>query len=373
MKRFLLLLAPLLLGSTLTSAQTSNLLANGSFEGGGYTTAAFAPDSSAFYNVPEGWGGDVLVGGGAAWQNIMPNGYPHTGNVKSNGAKSFHISRGYATFTAWIYQRVATVPNTQLDGGAMAYIENPSGTAFVRVGIDPTGGTNPFAPTVQWSGSASSANTWNAVRLSVKATGNTATFFLFASQNAPADPNGVYWDDAFLFGQGGTSIVPAPEVSAPTSERVVVPTAQVNVRTGASVANPRLGVANPNTAWRWLATEGDWYVIDFNGQRGYVSTAWATVRDGSTTAPPTTSTSSISSETGVVFTAFNTGSVRVRRAPNLTASRTGVVERGESVVVLAKSADGQWLQVRIANGRIGWVSARFGTVTGDVSKLSVGN
>lgn len=362
----LVLCGALLLASVrLTYAQTSNLLANASFEAGGFVQATAAPDGSAFYNVPEGWGGGVLLDGAVFWQNIMPNGYPHSGSVKTNGVQSYHVSRGYATFTAWIYQRVATVPNTPLEGGAAAFVENPSGTAFVRAGIDPTGGTNPFAPTVIWGASAGAPNAWNAVRVSARATGGVATFFLFASQGAPADPNGVYWDDAFLFGQGGASLVPAHEASAPSSERVVVPNVQVNVRTGASVASPRIGVANPNTAWRWLATEGDWHVIDFNGQRGYVSAAFTTLRDGTTDVP-----AAVSSETGVTYTA--NANQRVRRAPTTQSARIGAIQRGETVAVLAKSADGQWVQVRLANGRTGWASARFGTLNGSVDGLPVG-
>ena len=39
------------------------------------------------------------------------------------------------------------------------------------------------------------------------ATGGVVTLFLYATQSQPSDPNGVYWDEAFLNGipgQGGT-------------------------------------------------------------------------------------------------------------------------------------------------------------------------
>jgi uncharacterized protein YgiM (DUF1202 family) len=284
-----------------------------------------------------------------------------------NGRRSYHVSRGGGQFTAWISQTVATVPNTPLDGGAWAYIEKNDGTSQVRAGIDPTGGTNPFAPTVIWGPTTAVPNDWQRASVRTTATGTAATFFLFMTQTNPGDPNGVYWDDAILNGQGGGSIVPPPpQTPAPTGQVVTTNNVEVNVRAAPSRSGTRLGIIGPNTAYAFLGTEGDWTKIDYNGQVGYVASQFVSVSSGSP-SPGAPSAPPPASPTGVSFTAdFN---VNIRAVPAVEGRRLGRVSRGETVALVARSRDGQWAQV--SGG--GWVALRFGRVSGDPASLPLGN
>ena len=54
-----------------------------------------------------------------------------------------------------------------------------------------------------------------------------------------------------------------------------------------------------------------------------------------------------------VVTVFNGGNLRV--APELQAAVLDQIHAGETVALLGRSADGQWLQVRDMRGPMGWV------------------
>src|SRR5690606_27536978 len=133
------------------------------------------------YNVPSGWGGGGVTGGSQPWQNVHPSGFPHNEPYKIQGNRSFNMARGGGNYTAYLYQQVSVAPNSSVEGGAWAFIENGSGTAIARVGIDPTGGTNPFSGAVVWSGNASNGFNWNRMSISATAQGGTVTLFLFAT------------------------------------------------------------------------------------------------------------------------------------------------------------------------------------------------
>jgi uncharacterized protein YraI len=357
MKRLIVVMLLLLGLVNIAQAQASNLLQNGNFEETQYNQYASAPDGAAFYNVPIGWAGGVVNSPGPQpWINVMPNGYPHTGGLVLGGSRSYHVSRGGGTFTAWINQTVATVPNTLLDGGVFAYMEKGGGDSLVRVGIDPTGGSNPFASSVVWGNYTGSLYVWNRITVTTTARANSATFFIFMTQNSPGDPNDIYLDEAWLNGLGAGSIVPPPPVSPAPTGQVVTATTTVNVRTAPNRTAERIGRIFPGTNYNFLGREGDWILIDFNGQRGYVSAGFVTVGTGAASAPVAT---------GVNFTAqFN---VNLRSQPNINGGRIGRLPAGQSRPVIGRSADGQW--VLLDNNA--WVAVRFGTLSGDVNSVPV--
>jgi extradiol dioxygenase family protein/LysM repeat protein len=156
------------------------------------------------------------------WQNRIPNGTGRNnagmGFVRT-GNRSMELSRGFATFTAAVYQTVNVPENANLTGGGYV-VMNISGpnaadaNSVARVGIDPTGGTNPYAASVIWSSTATNALASNGFReLTVNATaqGTRVTLFLFATQTVPTEGNSVFWDDAYLrVGGPGGGAAPAP-------------------------------------------------------------------------------------------------------------------------------------------------------------------
>jgi len=102
--------------------------------------------------------------------------------------------------------------------GALAW---PAGTPGLNddqrsvtqsVGIDPTGGTDPYAPTVIWSNAWHIFNAYRAEPLEVEAVaaGNMVTVFLRSSTLWPVVHNDVAWDDCALTVVGEEETPPEP-------------------------------------------------------------------------------------------------------------------------------------------------------------------
>lgn len=286
----ILMIGMLILLAPISHAQLGNLLYNPSFEDERYSTAYSNVDVS--FNIPNSWSGGLYTTGTRPWENVPPNGYPHTADIKVDGARSYHISRGGGSFTAWIYQVIATTTNTPLEASAWAYLDHTGGGATARVGIDPSGGSNPFSPTVVWGEAGTRENAWNQVRVTATTKGATASIFLFASQTQPSDPNGVYWDNAYA----GSPVT------------IVVPPVTNNTLT--------------------------------------------TISD-------------------VTFTTI--ARVNVRALPTVNSKRLARLAVNTTVPVLARSQDGQWVQVKVSDTVQGWTNIRFGTLVGNVDSLPFGN
>ena len=201
------------------AAQDGNLLQDPGFEG--EYTGRGRPD----LNIPAAWGlWFTEAPRTESWMNLPPVAFPHNGpgpNPRS-GARAFNFNKGFATFTAAIYQQVAVPVGATVTGSAFAYLRtcnipegfdncgsSPESGAFTRVGIDPNGGTNPLAGSVVWSASAAPHDQWGQMTVSTTAASGTVTLFLYTSQTWPSEINNVYWDDASLIASGGTGAPPA--------------------------------------------------------------------------------------------------------------------------------------------------------------------
>jgi LysM repeat protein len=216
--------ALLVLCFSAVSAQDPNLLKDGGFESQTYKNVAIG-DGGASFNVPGDWNGWYTQSPREYdWKNLTPNGAPHTGGFKKTGDRSLSIGRGSATFTAAVYQQVTVTAGSNLRATASVFIENVSERlSEVRIGIDPSGGTNPLAGGIIWSAPNRTVQSWTSVSVDATATGGAVTVFLFMSQLWPNDPNNVYWDDASLLvgGGGGSAAATAgpgtavPPTSAP--------------------------------------------------------------------------------------------------------------------------------------------------------------
>ncbi len=99
-----------------------------------------------------------------------------------------------------------------------------------KVGIDPTGGTNPWAPSVVWSGEFESYDVWTPFWVEATAEAETVTVFVYSladwTDTWPRLNNDVYLDTASLVAVGEveptapppppTSAVPPTPVNTPT-------------------------------------------------------------------------------------------------------------------------------------------------------------
>jgi hypothetical protein len=68
----------------------------------------------------------------------------------------------------------------------------------VRVGIDPNGGNDPYAPEIVWSGWGNPHDHWGLMRVETRVQGPVVTIFLFNHSEQPRAINNLYWDNAYL-------------------------------------------------------------------------------------------------------------------------------------------------------------------------------
>ncbi len=235
-----------------TQAQDQNLLTNPSFEGpyGPYVPPAPHPDcplgTCATAQTAAGWT--------PWWQTVAYLDPAIYGNpeYKPAEAKDFAVrvrsgerAQQYFNFgrtsTAGVYQQVTVPANSLVSfsvwGQAWSTGRDWSGPysdvtysaeptlVNMRVGIDPTGGVDPFSPNIVWSGTAHPYDQYALFTVEARATGSVVTVFTYSSPSEPRKHNDIYWDDASLV-VVGAGFAPPP-VAAPAGETgdVVAPVA----------------------------------------------------------------------------------------------------------------------------------------------------
>ena len=68
----------------------------------------------------------------------------------------------------------------------------------LRIGIDPTGGTDPFSPNIVWSAEVNAWDTWTLLQIEATAVNSTITVFAYSYPDYRSQDNNVYLDDASL-------------------------------------------------------------------------------------------------------------------------------------------------------------------------------
>lgn len=223
-----------LAGSRATEAQGQNLLVNPSFEGqySGYvpeTGAEQADCSLGVCNtaqVPDGW---------KPWwikerpTDVNPEYKPAEGSaagsrVRSGGRAAQYFSF-WSTHKAGLRQQVTVPANATvrftvwgqawLSESDSSLTSDHGATVNMRVGIDPTGGSNPYNPAIVWSGFQQPFDAYQLFTVEAQAQGEHVTVFTFAAPDVnPGSPeygfkhNDIYWDDASLEVIGGGSAPP---------------------------------------------------------------------------------------------------------------------------------------------------------------------
>lgn len=193
------------------AAQGGNLLQNAGFDG------AYTGRGNIGGGVPDGW---------QAWGNFQDSNHESLGVLRVSAPYSWRLRSNSDLPTGGGYQTVSATPGARYRFSIYAQIwtcddeqfqcrdetstwSDPGSGGRVRVGIDPSGGTNPYAGGVVWS-SFASPMTWGSFgALSVEATasGGQITVFTFYTADRGMRFNDVFWDDASLIAlsSGGNS------------------------------------------------------------------------------------------------------------------------------------------------------------------------
>lgn len=233
------------------AAQGGNLLTNPDFEAGVYTfdpddynwvalypsqredcknnQGAYLPCGTA--NAPVGWIPWWISQAPAdpPWKNRMPEYKParapffnriHSGNE----ASQYFSFQG--THTAGLLQ-VVTVPATaqlrfSIWGQAWSTIDdseysNQPTTVNMRIGIDPTGGTNPYSPAIVWSSYQQPYDIYSQFVVEAQAQGDQVTVFTISNPAEQRKHNDIYWDNAELVVMG-EGAAPPPAAPPPSND-----------------------------------------------------------------------------------------------------------------------------------------------------------
>jgi hypothetical protein len=221
-------------------AQSENLITNSSFEG---LYESYVPETGqeladcplgicTTAQMPWGW---------KPWwvkerpTDVNPEFKPAeagaSGNRVNSGQRASQYFSFWSTHKAGLRQTV-TVPafstvefsilgQAWMTESDTSLVSDRSGSANMRVGIDPTGETNPYGASIIWSEYQHPFDAYQRFAVRAQAQGDTVTVFTFSAPSVnPNSPEygfkhtDMYWDDASLVVVGAGS---APPASQPTT------------------------------------------------------------------------------------------------------------------------------------------------------------
>lgn len=180
----------------------------------GFDTFADHWQGEKRYQIPTGW-----------WYFILSGDLDYRPADDTYwGAPSLWMLSDGVPFTAGIYQQVSVMPGVvyQTDIGWAAVTQQD----FERkLGLDPTGGTDPLAPTVIWGRSEWGMDKWPDLTVSTRATGPTMTVFVWVHH-----PN-TYGNDWIFLDAVGLWPDPSQPAATPTPAPSLTPTRRPPTRT----------------------------------------------------------------------------------------------------------------------------------------------
>jgi hypothetical protein len=212
------LLALSLVVATPALAQGPNLLQNPGFE---HPFAASIPGKeNCFIAVPwlawyvEGSPEETSQGYRAAPEYKLAIRQDYPGNRVRSGELSQQYFKSFANFQAGVYQVVPNVAvgaryrfelwgmtwscNDQARGNCGGATSGDPSPMHMRIGIDPTGGRDPFNPAIVWSPEQNAYDSWYHFVVEAVAQRSTITVFTYSYPDYRSQDNNVYLDDASL-------------------------------------------------------------------------------------------------------------------------------------------------------------------------------
>ena len=234
---FVMMIALTISTEQTANAQGGNYLTNPSFEGAysdfiplvDYQKDACKLGVCTTAQMPGGWlpFWKPQTDADPDWRNRMPE-YkpvcpyepcPFTERLK-DGAQALQYFTFFGTHEAGVFQKVDNIPANQalrfsVWGLAWSTNDDSPTSDFpspvnMRIGIDPTGGTNPYSPSVIWSGFANPYDAYQPFEVTAQAQGTTVTVFMWSAPTEQRKHNDIYWDGASLTNFDGTVSVVAP-------------------------------------------------------------------------------------------------------------------------------------------------------------------
>lgn len=176
---------------------------------------------------------------------------------------------------------------------------------------------------------------------------------------------------------GGTVVQPVP---MPNLLSASVNTAFLNLRSGPGAnfdilrklaRGQTMTLQGRNADGRWVR------VVLPDGLVGWVSARYLSMSISAASLPLVSTTGVIpgapqpvpvGGQTGIVA---NAAVLNVRLGPGVQFPAFTIISSGTGVSLIARSADGAWLLVQLADGRTGWVSSRFISTSFPLTSLPI--
>ncbi len=259
-------------GVSATTTAAPNLLVNPGFESP-YSkqcchTESWAPPTLPIdeVQVANGWRAWWLEPGDAAhptwcadcpawhrpeWREAAP--FANRIHSGENAQKYFTF---YSTHEAGMYQQVSGVtPGRRYRFTVYMHAWSANGSSLtstvvdndldMRVGIDPTGGANPFSASIAWSSPFNAYDTWTLFTVEVVAQSSTLTVYTHTKPRWGMEHNDVYVDDASLIEVDGSAVIAPTATSAPTSTPTATSAAAPTSAPAASATAGSASAASP--------------------------------------------------------------------------------------------------------------------------------
>src|SRR5579884_3972835 len=153
----------------------------------------------------------------------------------------------------------------------------------------------------------------------------------------------------------------SPTVTTATGPTATVSVASLNVRSGPSTRDSVIAVIVQGTVVNVIGHRHGWYRVRLpSGAVGWVVAMGIGKGSPATTVSnptaPTKAGTPTAASTGPTATSSVAG-LRVHSSPSLGASVVTSLGKGQKVTVIKRS--GNWVEVRLANGKVGWVDAAY--------------
>jgi LysM repeat protein len=240
----------------------SNLLQNPGFEGGfaavaaGEVAANWTPwNAPRTAEMPSYQNGQPVY---LAASNAGAQGVFSRTRTGSNAQIYYSF---YETHDGGLYQQVSGItPGTELRFSIYGYVwsskfddvnvSDEPGDVALRVGIDPTGGTDPFASSVVYTDAQVFYDAFRQYSVTATAQASTVTVFVRSTVGEPVQGSYIYLDDAVLEGTatGGPVTTAAPTTVVVVGTDTPAPTNTPVVPTNTVTSSPVPASNTPNPA-----------------------------------------------------------------------------------------------------------------------------
>ena len=255
--------------------------------------------------------------------------------VKINGRVMVFLVAAALMVALALGQAPAEAGEAVVHSGSGANVRSGPGTDYALVGITAKGDRLPVLET---------SGQWVKVRLADGKTGWVAGWLVEVRQTAQAAQPAV------------APAATAPAATAQVSREAVVQKA-ANLRSGPGTSFAQVGSVSPGARLPVLETSGQWVKVRLaDGKTGWVAGWLVEVRQTAQTAQPAVAPAATApaATTQVSREAVVQKAANLRSGPGTSFAQVGSVSPGARLPVLETS--GQWVKVRLADGKTGWVA-----------------